>query len=111
MTAGNKLLDKAREACSLSSDAALASRIGVTRSQLSSWRVGREPIPEDRIASLARLAHLDAGEWLVLVEAEQAQIEQRVSVMANAGRPLSRRIRVDGRSLIDRMAKRLAPSS
>lgn len=77
MTAGNKLLDKAREACSLSSDAALATRLGVTRSQLSSWRVGREPIPEDRIASLARLAHLDAGEWLLLVEAEQARGEAR----------------------------------
>ena len=77
MNAANKLLDNARKVCALSSDAALATRIGVTRSQLSSWRVGREPIPEDRIATLARLAHLDAGEWLLLVEAEQARGEAR----------------------------------
>jgi hypothetical protein len=77
MTAITKLLDKAKETCSVNSDAALAERMQVTRAQLSSWRVGREPMPEDRIAILARLAHADAGEWLILIEAEQARGEAR----------------------------------
>ena len=34
-------------------------------------------MPEDRIASIARIAHVDAGEWLLLIEAEQARGEAR----------------------------------
>jgi DNA-binding transcriptional regulator YdaS (Cro superfamily) len=77
MSAINKLLDNARKACSLSSDAALAQRLGVSRAQLSAWRVGREAVPEDRIAEIARVAHADAGEWRLLIEAEQARGEAR----------------------------------
>lgn len=77
MIAANKLLDKAREVCSLNSDAALAERLQVSRAQLSSWRKGREAVPEDRIAQIARVAHEDAADWLVLIEAEQAKGEAR----------------------------------
>lgn len=79
MFAANKLLDKARETCSLSTDAALAERLQVSRQMLSGWRKGRDPIPEDRIAQIARIAQVDAGEWLILIEAEQARGEARTA--------------------------------
>ena len=62
------LLDKAREHCSLKSDAALAARIGVTRAIVSHWRkTGKWPEP-DVIARLARAAGDDAGPWMVAAE-------------------------------------------
>lgn len=77
MIAVNKLLDKARVACSLNSDAVLAERLEVSRQQLSRWRKGHDPMPEDQIARIARVAHGDPGEWLLLIEAEQARGEAR----------------------------------
>lgn len=77
MNAVNKLLDKAKETCSMSSDAALAERMEVSRQQLSRWRKGHDPMPEEQIARLARIAQADAGDWLVLIEAEQARGEAR----------------------------------
>jgi len=71
MDARNKLLDKARVACSASSDAALASRLTVSAQQVSRWRKGHDRMPNEQIARIARLAHLDAGEWVLLIEAEQ----------------------------------------
>jgi len=71
----NKLLDKAREACSLHSDAALAERLQVSRQLVSQWRKGAAPIPDERIANIARMAHADPAEWLVSIRAEQTSGE------------------------------------
>lgn len=75
MRAIERLLDKARETCSLASDNALAQRMGVSRQLVSNWRKATAPVSDDRIAQLARLAHEDAGSWLVQIHAEQADGE------------------------------------
>ncbi len=77
MNAVNKLLDKAKQTCSMSSDAALAERVEVSRQQLSRWRKGHDSMPDDQIARIARIANSDAGEWLVLIESEQAKGEAK----------------------------------
>lgn len=87
MSSVNKLLDKAREACSSNSDAAFAERIGVTRQLVSQWRKGATPIPDDRIAQLARLCKDDAAQWLVTIRAEQSHGEA-----AKAWASLARRL-------------------
>lgn len=87
MTSVNKLLAKARECCSASSDAAFAERIGVTRQLVSQWRKGATPIPDERIAQLARLCKDDPAQWLVAVRAEQSHGEA-----AKAWASLARRL-------------------
>ena len=72
MNCVNKLLDKAREVCALASDHALADRVGVSRQQVSQWRKGHNPMSDDRVTQIARLAHEDPGPWLVAVRAEQS---------------------------------------
>jgi transcriptional regulator with XRE-family HTH domain len=77
MSAAQKLLDKAAENCSPANQSGLALRLGVTRSLISSWKTGVFGVPAERIAELARIGHVDAGEWLILIEAEQAGGEAR----------------------------------
>lgn len=77
MTAIIKLLDKAQEQCSPANQSGLASRLGVTRGAISSWKTQAYPLPAERIAEIARIAHLDPGEWVILIEAEQAKGEAR----------------------------------
>ena len=77
MSAINKLLDKAAEHCSPANQSGLAARLGVTRGAISSWKTQAYALPAERIAELARIAQVDAGEWLVLIEAEQAKGEAR----------------------------------
>jgi transcriptional regulator with XRE-family HTH domain len=77
MNAVNKLLDKAVETCSPAKDIALAEKLGVTRQLVNQWRKGTNPLSDERIAQLAKLANEDAGTWLVLVRAEQAQGEAK----------------------------------
>lgn len=71
MDARNNLLDRARIACSASSDADLARRLHLSAQQVSRWRKGHDPMPLDQAARIAKVAHLDAGEWVALVGAEQ----------------------------------------
>lgn len=77
MTAKKKLLDSAAERCSPANYVGLAARLGITTSLVSAWKLDRYPMPAERVAELARIAHLDAGEWLLLVEAEQSHGEAR----------------------------------
>lgn len=77
MDARNIFLDKVKKACALNSDAALAARLELSPQQISRWRQGHDPLPQEQIARIARLAHVDSGEWLVLIEAEQAKGEAR----------------------------------
>ena len=72
MEAVNKLLDKARVACSLPSDVALAEKLGVSRQLVSQWRKGANPLSDDRIAQIAHLAKEDGGRWLLTIHAERA---------------------------------------
>ena len=72
MDAKNKLLDKARGFCSPPTDKALAERMAVSRTLLSRWRNGYDPMKADRVTQLCGIAHEDASGWLVLIEAEQS---------------------------------------
>ncbi|WP_313242402.1 DUF3693 domain-containing protein [Stenotrophomonas sp.] len=73
MQAVNNLLDTVREKCGVPSDNALSKKIGVTRALVSGWRVGRYPVPDERIAQLCAMAKLDAPEWLARLHAERAE--------------------------------------
>ncbi len=69
----NNLLDKVKECCSIPSDNALSKKIGITRALVSGWRVGRYPVPDERIAQLCNMAKLDAPEWVARLHEERAQ--------------------------------------
>jgi hypothetical protein len=71
------LLDKAVKTCSPANYNGLATRLNVSRSLVSAWKTGKFPFPQERIAEVARIAHQDAGDWLVLIEAEQARGEAK----------------------------------
>lgn len=77
MTAAKKLLDKAALHCSPANYVGLSVRTGLTTSVLSGWKLGRYPMPQERIAEIARIARVDAGEWIVLIEADQTNGETR----------------------------------
>lgn len=49
----------------------LAEQMGITVSSLSDWKVGKSPIPDDRIQQLAKIAGQDPGPWLLLIHSEQ----------------------------------------
>lgn len=68
----NNLLDKVKESCSIPSDNALSKKIGVTRALISGWRVGRYPVPDERIAQLCSMAKLDGPEWVARLHEERA---------------------------------------
>lgn len=65
------LLDKARAKRSIPSDMALAARLGVSRSIVSEWRKGSKFPSEDHVCALAAMAGEDAGQWLVLTQADK----------------------------------------
>lgn len=65
------LLDKVKVKRSLPSDMALAARIGVSRSIVSEWRKGSKFPSEDHVCALAQMAGEDAGQWLVLTQADK----------------------------------------
>jgi len=73
MQAVNNLLDTVREKCGVPSDNALSKKVGVTRALVSGWRVGRYPVPDERIAQLCAMAKLDGPEWLARLHAERAE--------------------------------------
>lgn len=66
----NKVLDKARETCSLPSDNALSKRLGITRSSVSVWRKGGK-ITDEHLEALVHLAKLDPA-VMIQVREEQA---------------------------------------
>ncbi|MCU1145195.1 hypothetical protein JAK60_17245 [Stenotrophomonas maltophilia] len=72
MQAVNNLLDTVREKCSIPSDNALSKKIGVTRALVSGWRVGRYPVPDERIAQLCDMAKLDGPTWVARLHVERA---------------------------------------
>lgn len=72
MPSVNELLDTVRERCNITSDNALAERLGVTRALISGWRKARYPIPDQRVAELCALAREDAPSWVARIHAERA---------------------------------------
>lgn len=66
------LLDKAKNAVSPANYSHLSDVIGVSKQAVSRWKKGVEPLPDERIAQLARIAGLDGGEWWVLVKSDEA---------------------------------------
>lgn len=73
MQSTNELLDQAKKVTNLPSDNALAQRMRITRAVISSWRAGRNPVPDERIAQLCALAKLDGPEWMARIHAERAE--------------------------------------
>lgn len=76
------LLDKAKETCSPANYSGLAARLGVSRQSVSSWRNGLTPLPEDRVRELARLAHVDAAEWWLAIQSDNAPEAMKPRVRA-----------------------------
>lgn len=68
----NQLVDLAIQRSLRQTLRGLASQMGVSSSVLSQWRQGNKPIPDDRIQQLAKIAKVDPGEWLVLINMEAA---------------------------------------
>ncbi|WP_414616367.1 DUF3693 domain-containing protein [Stenotrophomonas geniculata] len=67
----NKLLDKASEACAVTSDRQLAKKIGVSPSAISLWRSGKQ-IKDDHLMTVIKLAQADPA-LAVLVRTEGAE--------------------------------------
>ncbi|WP_126968906.1 DUF3693 domain-containing protein [Xanthomonas arboricola] len=78
MAAVDELLDKVKESCSLPSDMALATKLGIQRQLLSKARMGDKPLSDERIAQLCAMAKLDGGQWMARIHAERAatQVER-----------------------------------
>lgn len=72
MNSENILLDKVKEICSISSDNALATKLGMQRQAISKIRNGDMAMPDARIAELCGMANLDAPLWLAKIHAERA---------------------------------------
>jgi hypothetical protein len=71
------LLDKAKTKVSPANYSGLADRMGVTRQLVSQWKNDVVPLPDERIAQLAKIAGEDAAKWLVAVHAERAHGEAK----------------------------------
>nr|WP_199774589.1 DUF3693 domain-containing protein [Xanthomonas campestris] len=94
MAAVDELLDKVKESCSLPSDMALATKMGIQRQLLSKARMGDKPLSDERIAQLCAMAKLDGGSWMARIHAERA------------GTPAERAL---WRSVLDRAKRRPPP--
>jgi hypothetical protein len=67
------LLDKAKQAKSLTSDSALAAALGTNRQVVSQWRNGDSYPSEDNIAALALMGGDDPTQWLVAIKAVRSE--------------------------------------
>ena len=86
MTALNELLNQAVQKCDPSNDAALAARLGVSRSAISLWRKG-EGIREKHLTQLIALVGADP-EVAVMVLREQATTHAERAVWGALARRL-----------------------
>lgn len=66
------LIDKAKEAISLTSDNALAKELGINRQLLWKVRQGAMSLPDKRIVQMCEMAKLDAQVWLAKIHEERA---------------------------------------
>lgn len=73
MTNTNILLDKFKEACSLDSDYAAATSLGLTRATISGWRHGKSHANAEAVAAMCEAIDEPLRTWLPLIEAERAR--------------------------------------
>lgn len=86
MSALSDLLNQAAQKCDPANDAALAARLGVSRSAISLWRKG-EGIREKHLAALISIAHADPR-MAVTVLQEQATTASERSVWGSLAKQL-----------------------
>lgn len=67
-----ELIDKAIQHSLRKTMRGLAAQMGISSGVMSDWRAGNRPIPDERIRQLAKIAKVDAGEWLLLIHMEAA---------------------------------------
>lgn len=72
MSAVNNLLDKYREACSLTSDSAVADRLKISRQGVHQWRKGLSWPSEDHVIAMAKAIDEPAERWFVEINADRA---------------------------------------
>lgn len=77
MNAVNNLLDKYREACSLTSDSALADSLKLTRQGVHQWRKGTSWPSEEHIIAMSKAIKEPAERWFVAINADRAGPEGR----------------------------------
>lgn len=87
------LMDRARKGEKMSTDSALALRLGVTRATASQWREGTAYPGEEKIAQLATMAGDHPIDWLIAIKAERssgaardAWLQQSRQVVGMVGR-------------------------
>ena len=68
-----KLLDKYREVCLLTSDNAVAVKLGLSRSAVSLWRGGKGHPEADSVEKMCLATGEPLAHWLPLIEAERAR--------------------------------------
>lgn len=80
MTGKKLLLDRAIEHCDPRTATTLGERLKVSRQQISRWKHGHDPMPQDKVIAAAKIAHENAGDWWLLIEREQSTGEVRKSI-------------------------------
>ena len=73
MSASINLLDKYKKACSIASDNACASSLGVGRAAVSKWRNGTGHPEADLVERMCEATGEPLARWLPLIEAERAR--------------------------------------
>lgn len=73
MSAMTELLDQVKTRCGITSDNALAERLGINRQMIWKIRQDDRTISDERIAQLCALAKLDGPEWMARIHAERAE--------------------------------------
>lgn len=72
MSAVNNLLDKYREACSLTSDSAVADSLHIKRQAVHQWRNGVSWPSEDHVLAMTKAMHEPAERWFIAISADRA---------------------------------------
>jgi len=72
VNAVNRLLDKYRETCSLPSDMALATSLGIKRQSVHAWRHGTAWPSDEHIHAMASAIGEESMSWLIPIHAERA---------------------------------------
>lgn len=72
MSAVNNLLDKYREACSITSDSALADSLKISRQGVHQWRKGLSWPSEEHIITMANKIKEPAERWLASISMDRA---------------------------------------
>lgn len=75
VTETTKWLDKAKEKMGGISDYALAPKLGLSRSQISNYRNGRDFLSDDAAMKLAELLEIDPTQIIASAHAERAKSE------------------------------------